>query len=370
MQGMSEWRERSTRIESAVKWFVFLAATGLVVYLCLRVLVPFARVIAWSLVLAVTCYPVHKRLVRRTRRPGLSAFLTSTLMVLACVIPLLATTGLALYQAQALVTSLSEFFQRHSGGAGWMAEAFAWLGRRSGLDPNTIAAWASGHATELASSAGQYALSIATGVTDTIVSFGLIVFATFLLLRDGQRMLAKIPDLLPFERSRSELVFVRVRDAVYGTVFGIVVIALLQGTLCGAMMWLLGIPSAALWGMVTVLVNPVPFIGPAVSWVPATVYLAATGHWPKAIIMAVWGALIVGGIDGTLKPRLVASRVDLDEFAMFLAMLGGLEAFGAVGIVLGPVIFATAAAIFEALGEPKPSDKPAAGEMSSEAGSR
>jgi len=75
--------------------------------------------------------------------------------------------------------------------------------------------------------------------------------------------------------------------------------------------------------------------------------------------MTVWGALIVGGIDGSLKPRLVARRVNLDEFAMFLAMLGGLSAFGIVGIVLGPAIFATAAAIVEALTEARPRGEPA-----------
>jgi predicted PurR-regulated permease PerM len=284
--------------------------------------------------------------------------ITSALVLLACVIPLLALSGMALYQAQGLVKSVSESIQQQSGAAGWAEAAFAWLARRSGLGATTIAAWASGHASELARSAGQYALSITTGVADTVVSFLLIVFATFLLLRDGQRMLAKMHGLLPFERSRSDAVFLRIGDAVHGSVYGVVVIALMQGALCGGMMWLLGVPSAALWAMVTVLVNPVPVVGPAISWVPATLYLAVTGHWPKAIIMAVWGALVVGGIDGSLKPRLVAKRVDLDEFAMFLAMLGGLQAFGVVGIVLGPVIFATLAAIVEALTEAKPSGEP------------
>ncbi len=350
---------RKTRIESAVRWSIFLGATGLVLYLCLRIVVPFARVIAWSVVLAVTCHPVHERLLRATRRPALSALITSILVVLAVVIPLLSLTGLALYQAQGLVKSLSLSLQQPSGAAGWASAAFAWLARVSGVDAKTIAAWASGHASDLARSAGQYALSIAAGVADTVVSFLLIVFATFLLLRDGRRMLEKIHELLPFERHRSDAVFLRIRDAVHGSVYGVVAIALLQGTLCGGMMWLLGIPSAALWGMLTVFASPIPVVGTAVSWVPAALYLVATGQWAKAIIMGVWGALIVSSVDSFLRPRLVAGRVNLDEFAMFLAMLGGLQAFGVVGIVLGPVIFATAVAIVEALTETKRSGEPA-----------
>ncbi len=361
MEGMPERRpDRPTRLDSAVKWSMFLGATGLVVYLCLRIVVPFARVIAWSVVLAVTCHPVHQRLVRATRRPTLSALITSTLVVLAFVIPLLALSGLAVYQAQALVKALSESLQEQSGAAGWTAAAVAWLARRSGLDANTISGWASAHASELARGAGQYALAIAAGLVDTIVSFLLIVFATFLLLRDGPRMLAKVHDLLPFERSRSNAVFLRIRDAVHGSVYGVVVIALLQGSLCGGMMWLLGIPSAALWGLLTVFASPIPVVGTALSWVPASLYLLATGQWPRAIVMAVWGALVVSSVDNLLRPKLVAGRVNLDEFAMFLAMLGGLQAFGVVGIVLGPVIFATAAAIIEALTEVRPADEPSA----------
>ncbi len=350
--------DRPTRLESVVKWSIFVAATGLAVYLCLRIRIPVAHVIAWSVVLAVTCHPVHQRLLRKTRRPALSALITRTLVVLAVVIPLLALRGTAVYQAQALGKSLADSVQQQTGIARWAAGAVTWVTRRLGIDASTIATWASGHASELARGAGQYALSIAAGVTDAIVSFVLIVFATFLLLRDGQRTLAKIHDLLPFERSRSDAVFLRIRDAVHGSVYGVVVIALIQGALCGGMMWLLGVPSAALWGMIAVLVNPVPIVGPALSWVPASVYLVATGQWPGAIVMAVWGAVIVGGIDGFLKPRLVARRVNLDELAMFLAMLGGLQAFGVVGIVLGPVLFATVAAIVEALTDTKPAKRP------------
>lgn len=117
------------------------------------------------------------------------------------------------------------------------------------------------------------------------------------------------------------------------------------------MFWLLGIPAAALWGLVTVFASVVPFVGTAAVWVPGTVYLLATGAWPKAIVLAVWGAAIVSSVDNFLRPRLVAGRVRLNGLAMFVAMLGGLQAFGALGIILGPVLFATAAGIVDVLRE-------------------
>ena len=115
------------------------------------------------------------------------------------------------------------------------------------------------------------------------------------------------------------------------------------------MFWLLGIPAAALWGLVTVFASMVPFVGTAAVWVPGTLYLLATGAWPKAIVLAVWGAAMVSSVDNLLRPRLVAGRVGLSGLAMFIAMLGGLQAFGALGIILGPVTFAAAAAIVDVL---------------------
>jgi predicted PurR-regulated permease PerM len=121
------------------------------------------------------------------------------------------------------------------------------------------------------------------------------------------------------------------------------------------MFWLLGIPAAALWGLVTVFASVVPFVGTAAVWVPGTVYLLAIGAWPKAIVLAIWGAAVVSSVDNLLRPRLVAGRVRLSGLAMFVAMLGGLQAFGALGIILGPVLFATAAGIVDVVREMQPS---------------
>jgi predicted PurR-regulated permease PerM len=131
--------------------------------------------------------------------------------------------------------------------------------------------------------------------------------------------------------------------------YGVVAVAAVQGVLCGGMFWFLGVPAAALWGLVTIFASMVPFVGTAVVWVPGTVYLAVTGAWAKAIVLAVWGAAVVSSVDNFLRPKLVAGRVRLSGLAMFVAMLGGLQAFGALGIILGPVLFATAAAILALL---------------------
>jgi predicted PurR-regulated permease PerM len=334
-----------------MKWSVFLAAAGVVVYLCLLILRPFFGVLAWSAVLAVTCYPVHHRLVQRNGHVARSAAITSMLMVLAVLVPLLFIGGVAVKQLLAIGDWLRQAFLDPAGMSRRLTAALAPLIQRLGLDPDAVVAWVSAHASEWVAGAGQHTMSAAAGVGGAALSFALIAVGTFLLLRHGETLVATIPDLLPFERTRSEALLVRVRDVVHASMHGVVTIATIQGVLCGGMFWLLGIPAAALWGLVTVFASMVPLVGTAAVWVPGTVYLLMIGAWPKAIVLAVWGAAVVSSVDNVLRPRLVAGRVRLSGLAMFVAMLGGLQAFGALGIILGPVLFATAAAIADGLRE-------------------
>jgi predicted PurR-regulated permease PerM len=352
MYSVSDQRpERLTIAPLVMKWSVFLAAAGVVVYLCLLILRPFFGVVGWSTVLAITCYPLHERLVKRNGRVARSAAITSTLMVLAVLVPLLFLGGVAVKQLLAIGDSLRQAFLDPAGMSRRVTAALAPLTERLGLDPDAIVAWVSAHASEWVAGAGQHTMSAAAGVGGAALSFALIAVGTFLLLRHGETLVATIPDLLPFERTRSEALLVRVRDVVHASMHGVVTIATIQGVLCGGMFWLLGIPAAALWGLVTAFASMVPFVGTAAVWVPGTVYLLMIGAWPKAIVLAVWGAAVVSSVDNVLRPRLVASRVRLSGLAMFVAMLGGLQAFGALGIILGPVLFATAAAIVDVLRE-------------------
>jgi predicted PurR-regulated permease PerM len=325
-----------------------------VVWLCLLVLRPFFDVIAWSTVLAIACYPVHQWLVGRSGRVVLSAATTSVLMVLAVLVPLVIIGAVAVNQLLVLGDSWRQAVADPDGLSRHVTAAIAPIAQRVGLQPDAIVAWVGAHASEWLARAGQFTMSAAAGAGGALLSFALIAVATFLLLRHGETLISTACTVLPFERARSEALLRRIRDAVHASVHGVMTVAAIQGILCGGMFWLLGIPAAALWGLVTVFASVVPFIGTAAVWVPGSVYLLAIGSWPKAIVLAVWGAAVVSSVDNFLRPRLVAGRVRLSGLAMFIAMFGGLQAFGAVGIILGPVLFATVAAILDMLRETPP----------------
>jgi len=186
---------------------------------------------------------------------------------------------------------------------------FTWVSSHLGVAGRTLVGWVQRHASEVADTAGQYTLSLAGSVTGTIVSFGFITFALFLMLCEGEAVVALAPELLPFEPARSRVLLNRLKDVVHGSAYGVVVIALIQGVLARAYFWLFGVPSAALWGMVTVFTSVLPVLGASIVWAPAAVYLAVTGHWPRAIVLAVASSFSFSGVDHLLRPRLVAGRM-------------------------------------------------------------
>jgi len=129
----------------------------------------------------------------------------------------------------------------------------------------------------------------------------------------------------------------------------VLVIALIQGTLGGIMFAILGLPSPMLWGVVMVIMATIPLAGAAVIWAPAAAILFVAGHPTKAAILFVFGALVIGTIDNFLRPKLVGERSNLHPLFIFFSVLGGLSAFGLIGLLIGPVVLAIAMGLIDAL---------------------
>jgi len=142
-------------------------------------------------------------------------------------------------------------------------------------------------------------------------------------------------------------VFLNIENTIHAIVFGTLLLALLQGALGGLMFWALGLPAPLLWGAVMGLLAVLPMFGAALVWIPAAVYLLMEGSWEKALILTAWGSLVVGLIDNLLYPLFVRNRLRLHTVPVFISVLGGLAAFGAAGIVIGPVALALAVGLVD-----------------------
>ena len=202
--------------------------------------------------------------------------------------------------------------------------ALDWLNYYLDVDPAKAVESIRQHASQLAQMAARYSLTFAGNVTGLIVSFIFTIFTMFFLFRDGERMVVKIPEMLPLERSQSEALVRRIRDVIGGSIYGVVVIALIQGGLGGVMFGILSIPSPVLWGLVMAIASMIPLARSASVWAPGAIYLLATGHWMQAIVLAAFGGVVISSVDNFLRPKLVGERVSLDELVIVLLRAGRL----------------------------------------------
>jgi predicted PurR-regulated permease PerM len=185
------------------------------------------------------------------------------------------------------------------------------------------------------------------GSAAALGQFFVALFALFFFMRDKGGILRAMRRLVPLSPKETDEIFTRIHDTISATLTGHVLVRLIQGALGGLMFWFLGLPGALLWGTVMAIVSIVPVLGAFLVWVPAAIYLALTGALLKALILTVWGALVIGSIDNILFPLLVGNKIRMHTLPIFFSILGGLIFFGAVGIVLGPTTLAVTMALLE-----------------------
>jgi predicted PurR-regulated permease PerM len=328
------------QIEQA-RWIAVLLATGIALYLCWLMLRPFIGVVAWAVVLVIVFYPVHKRLARRIKRRGLSALLSCVLVVLVIVLPLTLLTMAVAEEAAKVVPNLpSQLSQLLNNQTSLLGRVSDWIEARFGIDTLRSQTFI----VEQLQNSSQHLLGLSLNlmgnIAGGIVKAFFVVFTMYYLFRDSEAIVAKLPAALPLSSEQSERIIVRTKDVVSASVYGVVTIAALQGLLGGFAFWLLGIPSPILWAVLMGFVCMIPVAGSFLVWLPLAIYLMATGHWTKAIVLIVWGALVISTIDNLLRPKLIRNQTRLHELFVFFSVLGGIGVFGLLGIVLGPVVLA------------------------------
>lgn len=322
---------------------VLVAATALLLVLCWQLVQPFMSPLAWALALAVVGHPLHGWIARRIDKPGLAAGLAVAAIAVIIVAPAIfvgnsivreAATGVKVIQAGLEDGNWREQLARSPR----FGSAFSAIEKQANLGSQLQG---------MAAEAGKRLTQVVTGSAWAVVELLLTLFVLFYLFRDRREALGTLRSLVPLSERETDEVFTRVADTIHATIFGTLVVAAVQGTLGGLMFWWLGLPAPILWGAVMALFAIVPVLGAFVIWLPAAVFLAASGQWGKAAILTAWGGIVVALIDNLLYPILVGKKLRLHTVPVFFAIVGGLAVFGAAGLILGPVVLALTDAILE-----------------------
>jgi len=308
------------------------------VILAITILKPFISTILAAIVLSYLSYPLYRWLNQKLNRKTISALITVLVIVLVVTIP----TVFA-------INALSK-------------EIFAgYLIAQQYLSTNTILFGEPSFANFISDSLGKATATIFSTLTSYVISLPRImanifitIFLTYYLLKDGKQLLPYVKSIIPLKAVHQDMLLRRFNEVIYAVVYGNVVVAVIQGVLTSIGFFVLGVPSPLIWGIVTMLVSLLPFLGAVVVWMPAAVFLIIAGYSSgegtmllRGIGLVVYGFFVISSIDNILKPRLIGKRANLHPALVLIGVISGLTALGITGIIIGPVIIAMATTIIQ-----------------------
>ncbi len=330
----------TTRLTAVVSYGVLL----LLIYLVFRISEPFLSALAWAAILVTFFYPMHKRIAKRLSQARASVVSTLAVTVLL-IVPSILLTTLFVRQAVAISRGVQHsIVEQH---APVIAKGWSWLASHvPGLDPNanifeTLERGIGKQAGFLAERIGTILKNIAAFIFDLFV----MIFAMFYFFRDSEKILRAVRSILPFDAHHQDAMIIQIRELISASVTTSLVVAAIQGALGGLGFAIVGLPAPVFWGVAMAFFSLVPVVGSGLIFVPASLWLGFAGHWGRAVVLLAICAGISTIVDNVLRPVLLGGRTELSGLVIFISVLGGVNLFGMLGLVLGPILVAMAAGV-------------------------
>lgn len=324
----------------------FLLLLAIVTVAFCMLLLPFFGAVMWAVALAMLFYPLNRRIGKHLgNRRSIAALLTVLIVLFLVILP---TTFIVAVLVQDVV-ELSARLRSGELNLGRMFEQIlaaapsgvTRLLARVGLgDMAAVQDKVQGMAGQVSQIAATRALAVGQNTFAFLVSFGVMLYLTFFMLRDGAALSKTVREAMPLARSQSHYLLNKFTTVTRATIKGNVIVASVQGALGGIAFSILGVQGALLWGVLMALLSLVPAVGGAIIWVPVALYLLATGSIIKALVLTAYCVLVVGLVDNILRPILVGKETKMPDYVVLLSTLGGIALFGINGFVIGPVIAA------------------------------
>ncbi|AMM23651.1 AI-2E family transporter [Variovorax sp. PAMC 28711] len=332
---------------------VFLALLAVVTAAFIWVLLPFFGAVMWGVALAILFTPLYKRLMKKMPgRKNIAALATLTICLVVVILPL-AMVGVSLVQEAALITQkirtgqidFANYFQQI------LAATPRWVvGLFERFNLGDTASWQK-RISEGAAQGGQVvanqALTIGQNTFDFVVSFFVMLYLLYFLLRDGATLSKTVRDALPLAKPHTHYLLNKFTTVVRATIKGNVAVAIAQGTIGGLAFWFLGVQGALLWAVLMAFLSLLPAVGAALIWGPVAIYFLATSHWWQAGVLIFVGVFVIGLVDNILRPLLVGKETQMPDYLVLMSTIGGMAIFGINGFVLGPVIAALFMAVWD-----------------------
>lgn len=332
-----------------------LVLAAIALYFCFLIIRPFFAPLFLAVMLATVFHPVHARIQARLQKPNRAALLSTIVVILAFVVPVVGLAIIISRETTSLYQLLSERSTEQGGWNPYVMHALERVLRWAGQYVDVSQLDLRGTALRWLQQVSRYLFSWGAQVVGNFVSFiatAIVAFVTlFFLFREGATTKERLGEMLPLTGDQVERMFTGISDSIVANVYGILAVGAAQGALTALSFWVLGLHSPVLWGLVTALFTLVPIVGSSAVWVPAALILAVSGHWIKALMLLGWGAGVVAQSDNVIRPYVISQRANLSTLAVFFALLGGVKAFGIMGVFIGPVALSFTLVVLQMLRE-------------------
>lgn len=318
-------------------------------YLVFLIAAPFLEPLAWSAVLAIFFYPIHTK-IQRKMKPTWAA-MTSTLGVtLLLIVPALVVLVFTAREALEATTRLQSALSMHGQGPAeplvMRIEEWALMKLPASWRTLNISDPLQQAAEKVASFLGSVFAGLVKNLVTFFVDLFILIFALFFMFRDGDAVVRGVRHLLPFDEAIQADMLEESKELIFASVAVSLLVAAIQGLLGGLSFAIVGISAPIFWGVLIAFFSLVPVVGSALIWGPAALWLLLAGHWGKSITVVALCAGVSTVVDNILRPMLLRNRTRLNELLLFIGVLGGLGAFGLLGLVVGPTIIAAAMGVF------------------------
>ena len=350
---------------SKLQYRTFLTLLVGVTLAFLAILWPFQGAVFWAVVLAILFMPTHRRIQQRLpSSPNLAALLTLGLCLVLAIIPMV-LIGVSLLQEAAQIYERLRSGQINPGNYFQQITAAMpeWATKLLAQFHLTSLSEIQEKLSSIAVQASQYvatqALNIGQNTLGFIVSFGVLMYLLFFLLRDGTALMAKIRGAIPLNEDHKRKLSSKFATVIRATVKGNIVVAASQGALGGLIFWILGIQGPVLWGVLMAFLSLLPAVGASLIWMPVAIYFLATGSITQGVVLIAYGVCVIGLVDNILRPILVGKDTKLPDYLVLISTLGGMSLFGLTGFVIGPAIAALFVATWDLFASAPTEDAPA-----------
>lgn len=310
------------------------------------ILWPFMGAVFWAVVLAILFYPLKRRLQQRMpQHHNLATFITLLLCLLGVILPLIligfsvANETILIYNriAEGQINFGAYFQQINAAMPSWLV---GFLERINLASAQAIQDKLSSVATEAGKLLAGQVVQLGQNTLGFIVSFGVMLYLLYFLLRDGQTLVTRLRDAIPMNPVHKRNLANKFATVIRATVKGNVAVAIAQGALGGLIFWILGIQGPVLWGVVMAFLSLLPAVGASLIWGPVAIYFLSTGAVTHGLILTAYGILVIGLVDNVLRPILVGKDTKIPDYIVLISTLGGMSLFGLTGFVIGPAIAA------------------------------